>query len=633
MPKLRLAGRSAWWLVLLLVGAPFFVRLIVWLELRGDPFFQLLVIDARTYHDTAVQMANGTFRMDGPFWQPPFYPFLLSLIYRLVGPNPDAARLLQCLFGGLTCWLVFRLTVRMGGRVAAWIAWAMAAVCAPMVFFDLQLLGASVATLLLLVAADRTAAWEPGRNDRALFAGGVALGLACITVATCLVAVPVMVGWAARRLRRDEVGNSTAFLFLAAVLVPVVAVTAVNFGASGQPVLVSWNGGVNFWIGNNPDFDHTVGIRPGRTWQALTAEPLRAGAHNESAASSWFFRRSLRWIGGNPGAWAALMVRKAGLFLRGDEVARNQEIYPFRQSSLLLRVLLWIRGLAFPTGIFLPLGIAGMATMLFRRRRSAPSEQQAVGTGAGDLALLAAVYSFAVILFFPASRYRLPVLPLLLVFAGAGMAAWIEDVRRGRYGELGMPALVLATSLFLANVSLPAMASDFQSDTYGDRGTLCLSRGQWEESIRWNRRALELNPDNAEAAHNTGAALLQLRRPAEAEPYFRRVLAIWPNDPKSLLNLGNVYMMQGDPYRAGRYYLQVYQADPQFPDAERNFELARQAAGKLEADRMARDPGPFLDSLERMFRTEPGNEFLRERLRALLAAAGDPGRAARLFGS
>ena len=645
MPKLRLPPRPASWLPVLLIGAPFLVRLLAWLELRGDPFFRLLVVDARTYHDTAVQMANGSYRMDGPFWQPPFYPFLLSLVYRVTGPNPDAMRLLQCLLGGCTCWLVFRMAHRLGGRRAAWISWAAAALCAPLIFFDLQLLGASVATFLLLVATDRVAAWAPGHNDRALLAGGLALGIACITVATCLVAIPVLAGWAARRLRRDDAGIATAFFFLAAALVPVVTVSAINLGASGQPVLVSWNGGLNFWIGNNPDYDRTVAIRPGRAWLALTAESGKAGVHGESASSGWFFRRSLRWIAGHPGAWLALMVRKAGLFLRGDEIARNQEIYPFRQGSLLLRALLWIRGLAFPTGILLPLGLAGMATLLFRRARGlvggipveavgAPSTRAAgeQGSGAGDLALLVGAYAFAVILFFPASRYRLPVLPFLLAFAGAGLVDWFDAARRGRFGALRMPLVVLAIFLLLSNLGLPAMASSFQSDTYSDMGTLYLEQKNWDEAIRWYRRALDLDPENSEAAHNTGAALIWLQRPAEAEPFLRRVLAAWPGDLRALLNLGNVYLMQGDAYRAGRYYLEVYKADPEFPDAERNFELARQAAAKLEAERMARDPGPFLDSLERIYRAEPDNEFLRERLRALLAAAGDPGRVARLFG-
>lgn len=645
MSKLRPPRRPAWWLPALLVGAPFLLRLLAWLELRGDPFFRLLVVDARTYHDTAVQMASGTYRMEGPFWQPPFYPFLLSLVYRVAGPNPEAMRLLQCLLGGCTCWLVFRLAERLGGRRAAWISWSAAALCAPLLFFDLQLLGASVATLLLLTATDRVAAWVPGHNDRWLWAGGLALGLACITVATCLVTIPVLVGWAARRARRDAAGIGISLYFLAAALAPVITVTAVNLGASGQPVLVSWNGGVNFWIGNNPDYDRTVAIRPGRAWKALTAEAGRAGAHRESAASGWFFRRSLRWIGGHPGAWVALMVRKTGLFLRGDEIARNQEIYPFRQGSLVLRALLWIRGLAFPTGILLPLGLAGVATLISKRRRGwggtipgepagSPNSCAAIpsGSGAGDLALLVGVYAFAVILFFPASRYRLPVLPFLITLAGAGAACWLDAARRGRFGALRAPLVVLAIFLLLSNLGLPAMASSFQSDAYSDMGTQSFDQKNWEEAIRWYRRALDLDPQNAEAAHNTGAALLWLQRPTEAEPFLRRVLAAWPGDLKALLNLGNVYLMLGEPYRAGRYYLEVYKADPEFPDAERNFELARKMAAGLEAERMARDPGPFLDSLERLYRAEPENEFLRERLRALLAAIGDPGRAARLFG-
>jgi tetratricopeptide (TPR) repeat protein len=262
-----------------------------------------------------------------------------------------------------------------------------------------------------------------------------------------------------------------------------------------------------------------------------------------------------------------------------------------------------------------------------RRRRAGET-----AAAAGDLALLVGVYALAVILFFPASRYRLPVLPLLLVFGGVGVASWIDAVRRGRWDELRLPGLVLLVMLPLSNLGAPAMASTFTSDTYSDMGTLYFDQGKWDEAIRWYRRALDIDAGNAEAAHNTGAALLRLNRPAEAEPCFRRVLAAWPGDPKALINLGNVYFMQGDPYRAGRYYLEVYQADPTYPDAEGNFELCRQAAAKLEAQRMVQDPEKFLAALERMYQAEPGNGFLRERLRALLSAVGDQARAARLFG-
>jgi hypothetical protein len=49
-------------------------------------------------------------------------------------------------------------------------------------------------------------------------------------------------------------------------------------GDAHDHVIVSYNGGINFWIGNNPDSERTVAIRPGRSWDALDKELRLAGA-------------------------------------------------------------------------------------------------------------------------------------------------------------------------------------------------------------------------------------------------------------------------------------------------------------------------------------------------------------------
>ena len=621
--------------IIVLLAAPFLIRVACFLELRRSIFFRLLVVDARTNHDAAVQMANGTFSMTGPFWQPPFYPFLLSLVYRVTGPHPDAMRVLQALLGAVSCLLLFRIGERLFGRRAAWIAWGCAALCGPLIFFDLQLLNAAVAAALLLFAIDRMVRWWDGAGDSSLYVAALALGVACITVATALVAVPVFAGWAWWRKHRAHEGSGALFYLVAIAALPVLLVTAINLGATGQPVLISYNGGINFWIGNNPDFEHTVGIRPGRAWQALTAEPLRAGVRSESATSAWFFRHSCAWIGAHPGAWIALLVRKAGLFLRGDEIARNQEIYPFRADSLLLRSLLWTHGLGFPSGLLIPLAGAGLAGVFWRRKGKVASDltknpDDGPAFGAGLLAVFALAYSGAVILFFPASRFRLPVLPALILFGAAGLSLAIDAVRAHRWDRLAAPSIVFCALGVISNVAVPPMPEHFHSDTYSDLGTTYIDAGQYDEALRWYEEALKLDPGNAEAAHNAGVAYLKLNRPDDAEPCFRRVLAEYPDDAKALINLGNVYLMRGQPYRAGRYFWQVYRSDPQNSDARADLEQTKLIAAKLEQDRLAHDPWVFLDELEKELRAEPGNDFLRERLRVLLLGAGQTERAKRV---
>lgn len=641
-PKLPPCGTIA-----LLLGLPLLVRLIAWLELRADPFFRLLVVDARSYHEMAASMAAGTWRMEGPFWQPPFYPFLLSLVYRVFGPAPDAARLLQIGCGALVSLLVFRIGGRLLGPRAAWAAWGVAALHGALVFFDLQLLNASLATLLLTLGVERLLAWEAARRRRDLLLAGGALGLASITVATLLALIPAGLLWVAWRTgagRPQTPGQRLrpALLVLAAAALPVLSVTVINLAASGQPVLVSYNGGVNFWIGNNADYERTVLIRPGRAWQALMQEPVDAGARSESETSAWFFRRAAAWIAADPGAWAGLMAKKTHRVLRGDEQARNQEIYPFRERSRLLSVLLWSRGVAFPSGILLPLGWIAVAAVvqagIFRRRAAwgaARGADRAIGppttswfrqetrwSGLVLLAALVIVHGLAVALFFPASRYRLPVGPLLAVLAVAGavhLAGAIRAFREGCRGAAVLPLVALVIGGLVANAGLPPMPLRFHSDTYSDLGTLHFQQQKLDDAARWYEEALELDPENAEAAHNLAAIWIHRGKPESAEPLLRRVLARYPSDPNALTNLGNCYLLRGEPYRAGRYFAQVIAANPGSADAARGLDRARELAGGLERERMAGDPEAFLRGLERMLAQEPANGFLRERIARLRA--------------
>lgn len=188
-------GRAA-----LLVGIPLCLRLLCLWQLSGDPFFRCLAVDARTNHEMASQIAAGTFTRHEPFWQPPLYPYFLAALYKVSGPSPGAARLVQALLGAISCWLIFRLGERFFGRRAGWISWGIAAAYGPLIFFDLQLLNAGLAVLLLLAALERVTAADPAPGK--LLAGGFLTGLAAINVATFLIAIPVVAAWLVRRSSR-----------------------------------------------------------------------------------------------------------------------------------------------------------------------------------------------------------------------------------------------------------------------------------------------------------------------------------------------------------------------------------------------------------------------------------------------
>jgi len=88
-------------------------------------------------------------------------------------------------------------------------------------------------------------------------------------------------------------------------------------------VLISSNGGINLYLGNNPRYEATVEMRPGRDWQALVRAPRLHGVSGAGPASRFFVTRVASYARSDPAAFAALQAHKLRLLIGGNEIPRN----------------------------------------------------------------------------------------------------------------------------------------------------------------------------------------------------------------------------------------------------------------------------------------------------------------------
>lgn len=604
-PRRRLAT------IALLATLPILCALVIRHELKSDPFYELLVVDARTAHDQAAAMAGGVFEADAPFWQPPGYSLFLSLLYRFFGVDPEVARFAQiALLGGIAA-LTHLLARRWFGPVAAWAAWGCIVLYGPLYVEALQLLNVTLGIFLVLLAVwfatDRAA-------PKTALASGASLGLAGITVAQLLVVAPILLVWLAglRNMRRPVAG-----LFLAGLLTPIALVAAHNFGVSGEWIPISYNGGINFWLGNTPQVEQTVAIRPGRGWLALTAEPFAHGATGYAAQSDYFYRKALAWMASAPLEALTLFARKSLQWVQGVELLRNQEVYPWTERSALLRALLWVNGVAFPFGLLFPFAATG-AALAFSKAETRRT--------AFRPALLVAALAAVTVAYFVTGRYRLPAVPFLAVLAGFAFAR-IAAARHERLSFTSIrtlgPAAVFVAAFLLSNLGLTQPPKEWNSDAYVDLGFQRQIDGDRTQAEALYRRALELDPENLEAKNNLGGVLVESGRQAEALPLFEQVLAAHPDDRKARNNLGSALFRMAEAYQAGWQFLQLSRMTPPEPGADVNLALSHDLAAQVEADWMARDPERFMTVLERALAATPENEFLRDRLDRLRARRGN----------
>ena len=460
-----------------------------------DPLFKVPVVDSLFHAKEALRILDTGWLLPGSaaFYKGPLYSYLLAALMALFGPvgGVVAGRLLSVACGVLVVWLVASAAERLGGAAAAWAAGLAIALNGTAIFYDAVLLPVSLTTLLLLVAADRFADARtlPERaRVRALAFGGALLGLVALTRADGLVAVLAATAWAALAARHGAWGALRPLRAAALVLVPALAVvlpaTARNALVARDPVLISWNGGINLFMGNDPGFDQASGNwNPDLAWMRLYDTPGELGLRRGADHQRFFVRQALAAAADQPARTLGLLARKGALWLSGYEIANNQRFEDAsRHSPLLAALLVQGRRVALPFGLLAPLVGAGLA--LLGRRRAAE---------AAPWLVLAAAWAVTPILFFNTARFRLPAVVLLLAPAAAG---WTRLPVLWRTGGRRRAALAAALALLLAVVSsvtipertqLPPSEELNLADSAADAGRA-------GEALAWRRRAAERDP-------------------------------------------------------------------------------------------------------------------------------------------
>jgi hypothetical protein len=235
--------------------------------LTRAPSFYVPIVDERSYDHLARQLLAGHPLDAAYFWQGPFYPAFLSAVYAWTNGSVLAARLAQSGLGAATAALSFRLGERIGGRRVGWIAGLTTALYGPLVFAEFELVATAWEAFLVVALLLLALRWcETPRAFWGLLLGLIG-GLSIVTRATFVPFVAGLGVWLAIELARRSAclreGVTRWSLFAGGVLLVLVPVAVVNGRATGHFGVLPYSGGINLYIGNNPDRVHTLQIRPG----------------------------------------------------------------------------------------------------------------------------------------------------------------------------------------------------------------------------------------------------------------------------------------------------------------------------------------------------------------------------------
>ncbi len=489
------------------------------LELRADdPFFADPSVDERMYHEWARAIARGEGFGDQVFLNGPAYPGFLALLYRVFGPSLLAAKAVQSTLAAFDCVLVWALGRRLFGPAVALGAAGILAVYELAIFYPATLLMEGVqGTLVLALLLGTTWALE---RDGPLHwaAAGACTGLAALARPNALLFAAALTAWAALRpgvLPRRRV--RAALAFAGGTLALVLPATWHNARVGGDLVLVSYAGGMNLFIGNNPDARGEFRV-PRIVPSALADDPeeqravfaaLAERASGRSLApsevSAFWARRAFDFVREEPAAWTWLMLRKLLLSFNAYEPWNVRSLTLAREASPVLRLPL----LGF--GAIAPFAVLGLVATRRSWLRLVPL-----------YAWLATVY-VTLWAFFVLSRYRAAALPVLALFAAAGVAYAVGVLRARRARSL------LGVGVALAGLSLAVhwpLARENLGIAYYNLGNRFRAQGQIERAIGAYQESMRRSRGYLSAYNNLALAYEEAGRRDEALAAWNAVRAL-----------------------------------------------------------------------------------------------------------
>ncbi|MEZ4649701.1 MAG: hypothetical protein R3E97_13135 [Candidatus Eisenbacteria bacterium] len=472
---------------------------IVYLTTTDNPFWRKLGLDLEIYDTWARRIVEAPPFGGEPLGQAPFFPVVLSIAYRVLGADPVRALFAHLVPAVLATVCVAWVAGKWKGAVAAWIAGVLLGIYGPAIFYTGVLLPPSWVlglSALVLALGYRVVTGDAGVAGR--IGTGLALGLLVwaqpVTLALLLPLIAFGLapsggdgargrGSAARglgdrrpfwRVPADEA--KSAWLGMAWLLLGLalpLSVTFVYNASKGAPSLVALNGGINLYIGNGPEANGAyvrpsgmeenrdlLGMRlamrmlqaeraaggasggaPGRTSDgAAGAQGVGSGGaemstNGEDAGSGgdptivvdrrgadrFWWRKATAEMAKDPGRTVSLFLRKLGFFFTNYEIPQV-ESFPYESRyAPLLRVPL-------PGMAVLVFG-AALGALLFCRRD--PVARWLLASG-----LLLAL---GVAVFFVTARFRMPIVPWMVVLTAGGLAEFWYIVR-GRAGSAAKAA-------------------------------------------------------------------------------------------------------------------------------------------------------------------------------------------------
>ncbi len=525
------------------------------------------------------------------YFRAPAYFYLLAFWEWIARGSLLAPRLFQAVLDAVSCALASVFAYRLTKKLWAGSISGLILSCYWLnVYFSGELLITTCACFFNLLALYFLTFYVDENWKKSACAGAL-VGIASLFRPNILLfALAVVFYWILKKRAKS------AIAFLVLIILFIMPVFLRNLIVAKDPLPLASQAGINFWIGNNRDADGRCVILPlyrrnldGKFLARVGDDPwsdeivwlvaLYIAEKNtgrelkESEVNAYWVRQSLKEIFQNPSAWIKLFLKKVYYLLNKKEVSNNRDIEYHAEKISILRILAH-----FHLGLFLPIGLLGFFIGFSNKKLR-------------YLQLYFVFYGLSVVLFFVISRYRMPLIFALAIFAGVGIERFFGYIWQRNWGKVGACMFILLVFFWLGNVQLVDWNDrPLRSALRYNLGLAYLKKGNYDQAIFELKQAIKIKRKYPEAHLALANAYALKKDYAFAVYYYELALSYDPNYAEAHYNYGLTLLAMNKPDRAYEHLLQAHLLKPEiFPAPE---EVLKKLLERKVKSKPAQTPQP-----------------------------------------
>ncbi|UCE52267.1 MAG: tetratricopeptide repeat protein, partial [Desulfobacterales bacterium] len=330
-----------------------------------------------------------------------------------------------------------------------------------------------------------------------------------------------------------------------AISIAIVPFTIARYQAAGRAGPTTSQSGLNLYLGNNlqnPDpyyrpvpFARSVPLLQAREFNIEASR--RAGKKlSPREASSYWTREVIRMAIEQPSAFMRKIFQKILVFFNQFEAGDHYHIGFISD---------FVKFFKFPflgLWLILPFGMAGMAVNALRSRKLTA------------LSSVFGLYGLTLIIFFTNTRYRLPLLVILIPFFVMGIGQLISCIKERQFNKVFIYSSAITIAFFIIEF-LPVRGTNDMTAYYNTHAIILNSKGFEDEAIQYWEKSSQMNKPFSAFANRQLAIIYLKKRDLKKTFYY---LTKIPDDSfaaaMKYAMIGDIMVTQGQTKKAVAAY-------------------------------------------------------------------------------